>query len=153
MAFKKESAQSHIRAFLGEGTEFEGLLSFDGTVRIDGKFKGEINTDDCLIIGETGYIEAEIKAGHLIVMGTFNGNVTAAKKVEIVSTGKLMGNIISPALIVLEGGVIEGNIHMKGVADQLAKKEKVVNLQEVKPAQAAQAAGGKNASSPNIRAN
>ncbi len=132
MALKKENEQGHIRAFLGEGTEFEGLLSFDGTVRIDGKFKGEINTDDCIIIGESGHIEAEIRAGHLIVMGTFTGNVRATKKVEIVSTGKLLGNIISPALIVQEGGVIDGNIKMRGISEQQTKK--VVGSQEaIKP--------------------
>lgn len=118
---KKGTDQSHIRAFLGEGTEFEGLLSFDGTVRIDGKFRGEIHTADTLIIGESGNIEAEIKAGQVIIMGALNGNIKAAQKVEITHTGRLSGDINTPALVVHEGGVLEGNIRMKKDAE-LPKK-------------------------------
>lgn len=121
MSNKKMVDQGQIRAFLGDGTEFEGLLSFDGTVRIDGRFKGEIQTNDTLIIGESGHIEAEVKAGHCIIMGNMVGNVRAAGKVEIANTGKITGNIFTPALTVQEGGVIEGNISMKKEADQPQK--------------------------------
>lgn len=126
---KKGADQGHIRAFLGEGTEFEGLLSFDGTVRIDGKFKGEIQTADTLIIGETGQIEAEIKAGQVIIMGALNGNVRAVSKVEITSTGRVSGDMLTPTLVVNEGGVIDGNIRMKKEAEPA---KKVVNLQDVR---------------------
>jgi cytoskeletal protein CcmA (bactofilin family) len=122
MGVKREGPQGHIRAFLGEGTEFEGLLNFDGTVRVDGKFKGEVHTNDCLIIGETGLVEGEIKAGHLIVMGTFNGNIKAVNKVEILSTGRITGIVYSPALVVQEGGVLEGTISMKTGEEQQAAK-------------------------------
>ncbi len=113
--------QGQIRAFLGDGTEFEGLLSFDGTVRIDGRFKGEIQTNDTLIIGESGHVEAEVKAGHCIVMGVMIGNIRATGKVEVANTGKITGNLFSPVLIVQEGGMIEGNISMKKDADQSQK--------------------------------
>ncbi len=121
MANKKVADQGQIRAFLGDGTEFEGLLSFDGTVRIDGRFKGEIQTNDTLIIGESGHVEAEVKAGHCIIMGGMVGNIRAAGKVEIASSGKMNGNILTPVLIVQEGGLIEGNISMKKEADQPQK--------------------------------
>jgi cytoskeletal protein CcmA (bactofilin family) len=130
MSFKKEPIQGHIRAFLGEGTEFEGLLNFDGTVRVDGRFKGEVHTADCLIIGETGFVEGEIKAGHFIVMGTFSGNVKAANKVEILSTGRITGNVLSPALIVQEGGILEGNIVMRTAEEQ--QTGRVFNLHDAR---------------------
>lgn len=129
MGFKREPSQGHIRAFLGEGTEFEGLLNFDGTVRVDGRFKGEVHTKDCIIIGETGFVEGEILVGHFIVMGAFKGNVKAANKVEVLSTGRITGNIASPALIVQEGGIIEGNIMMKGIDEQPAK---ILSLHEAR---------------------
>ena len=113
--------QGQIRAFLGDGTEFEGLLSFDGTVRIDGRFKGEIQTNDTLIIGESGHVEAEVKAGHCIIMGGMVGNVRASGKVEVASTGKVIGNLFTPVLIVQEGGAIEGSISMKKEAGQSQK--------------------------------
>lgn len=121
MSNKKMADQGQIRAFLGDGTEFEGLLSFDGTVRIDGRFKGEIQTNDTLIIGETGHIEAEVKAGNCIIMGAMMGNVRAAVKVEVAGTGRITGNLFTPVLIVQEGGVIDGNISMKNETDQPQK--------------------------------
>ncbi len=135
MSNKKVMDQGQIRAFLGEGTEFEGLLSFDGTVRIDGRFKGEIQTNDTLIIGESGHIEAEIKAGQCIIMGTLLGNVKTAGKVEITNTGRVTGNLNTRALVVQEGGLIEGSITMKKEAEQ---PKKVVNLQEASPKAAAE---------------
>lgn len=125
--------QGQIRAFLGDGTEFEGLLSFDGTVRIDGRFKGEIQTNDTLIIGESGHVEAEVKAGHCVIMGSMVGNVRAARKVEIATTGKFTGNLFAPVLIVQEGGVIEGTVSMKKEADQ-SQKVAVPRESIVKPA-------------------
>ncbi len=121
MSNKKMADQGQIRAFLGDGTEFEGLLSFDGTVRIDGRFKGEIQTNDTLIIGESGHVEAEVKAGQCIIMGGMVGNIHAAGKVEIASSGKMNGNILTPVLIVQEGGLIEGSISMKKEAAQPQK--------------------------------
>ena len=64
---KKENAE--IKAYMGEDTVFNGSLNFDGTVRIDGKFEGQVVTDDTLIVGETGHLIAEISAGTIICMG------------------------------------------------------------------------------------
>ncbi len=68
---KKEDSQ--IKAYLGEDTIFNGSLNFDGTVRIDGKFEGQVTTKDTLIIGETGHLMAEISAGTVICMGYVEG--------------------------------------------------------------------------------
>lgn len=117
---KKEDAQ--IKAYMGEDTVFNGSLAFDGTVRIDGKFEGQVTTEDTLIIGETGYLTAEISAGSVICMGRVEGTITASKKVEIHSNSKIVGNIKSPALYVKLGGVIDGNCDMSG------KKTKIIPL-------------------------
>lgn len=129
MATRKVPDVGDIKAFLGNGAEFEGLLCFDGTVRIDGLFKGEIQTNDCLIIGDTGKVEAEIQVGHLVVMGKLTGNVKAGHKVEIASTGHVHGDLISPILVIQEGAVLEGNIKMDSGA---AEKEKVIKLKDIK---------------------
>jgi cytoskeletal protein CcmA (bactofilin family) len=130
MGLKKEPSKGQIRAFLGEGTEFEGLLHFDGTVRVDGRFKGEVRSNDCLIIGETGFVEGEVAVGHLIVMGVFKGNVKAANKIEVLSTGRITGSASSPMLMVQEGGVLDGNVAMKGADEQAAAK--IVSLHEAR---------------------
>lgn len=133
MSVKKNSEYGAIRAFLGEGTEFEGLLSFEGTVRVDGTFKGEIQTSDCLIIGENAAVKAEVNVGHLIVMGKLIGNVSAVHKVEINASGLVHGDIHTPTLMIQEGAVLKGGVQMdKDAGKKREKKEKIVNLQEVR---------------------
>jgi cytoskeletal protein CcmA (bactofilin family) len=112
---KKErffSGKESFNAFLGEGTLFKGILSFEGTVRIDGRMEGEIVTKDTLVIGETAQVQAVINAGTVVVSGTVRGDILASKKVEILSTGKLFGNISSPVLSIEEGVVFEGSCTM-----------------------------------------
>jgi cytoskeletal protein CcmA (bactofilin family) len=102
-----------INAFLGKDTEFEGKLSFGGTVRVDGHFKGEINSDGTLIVGETAVMEAEVQVSNVIISGEIRGNVLATKRVEIHSPGKVFGNISAPTVVMDEGVVFEGSCSMQ----------------------------------------
>jgi len=117
---KKDDTQ--IKAYMGEDTVFNGSLTFDGTVRIDGKFEGQVITEDTLIVGETGHLVAEITAGTVICMGRVEGTVRASKKVEIHSTSKVVGNVKSPALYIELGGVLDGTCDMTG------KESKIIPL-------------------------
>jgi cytoskeletal protein CcmA (bactofilin family) len=110
-----EPAQGYgeINALLGKGTEFSGKLTFEGKVRIDGKFSGEIFTDDVLIVGEGAEVKAEIEVSTLIIKGGLvNGNVRAKEAVEIHAPGKLIGNIVSPQLFIDRGVIFEGQCKM-----------------------------------------
>src|SRR5215831_21290318 len=90
---------TEITALLGRGTRFEGKLHFEGHVRIDGVFKGEIKSDDTLIIGDGAEVNAEIDVATVIVRGgKVHGNVRAKKSIEIHTPGKLVGNIHSPSV-------------------------------------------------------
>ena len=117
---KKNDAE--IKAYMGEDTVFNGLLNYSGTVRIDGKFEGQVITEDTLIIGETGHLTAEISAGTVICMGYVEGNLMASQKIEIHSTSKVVGNIKSPALNIELGGVFDGTCDMTG------KETKIIPL-------------------------
>jgi len=117
---KKNDAE--IKAYMGEDTIFNGLLNYTGTVRIDGKFEGQVTTEDTLIIGETGHLTAEISAGTVICMGYVEGTVMASQKIEIHSTSKVVGNIKSPALYIELGGVLDGTCDMTG------KETKIIPL-------------------------
>ena len=101
-----------IKAYMGKDTVFNGSLTFDGTIRIDGKFEGKVITEDTLIVGETGHLVAEISAGTVICMGRVEGTVIASKKIEIHSSSKVIGNVQSPALYIELGGVMDGTCHM-----------------------------------------
>jgi cytoskeletal protein CcmA (bactofilin family) len=107
--------RDEINAFLGKDTEFEGKLSFSGTVRIDGHFKGEILSDGTLIVGDDAVIESEIQVSQLVVCGEVRGNLVAAEKIEIHPPGKVFGNIQAPAVVMDEGVVFEGSCRMKEV--------------------------------------
>ena len=124
---KKNDAE--IKAYMGEDTNFNGLLNFTGTVRIDGKFEGQVITEDTLIIGETGHLTAEISAGTVICMGYVEGTVMA-QKVEIHSTSKVVGSIKSPALHIELGGVFDGTCDMTG------KETKIIPLVKAEEIQA-----------------
>lgn len=102
-----------VNAFLDKGTRFEGKLTFEGTVRIDGKFQGEIFSQDKLVIGDSGDVEGSIEVGHCIISGRFRGELTARDRVELQAPAKFFGTLSTPTLIVAEGVVLEGNVHME----------------------------------------
>ncbi len=124
---KKNDAE--IRAYMGEDTIFNGLLNYSGTVRIDGKFEGQVITEDTLIIGETGHLMAEISAGTIICMGYVEGNLMASQKIEIHSTSKVVGNIKSPALNIELGGVFDGTCDMTGKETKIIPLVKAEEMQ------------------------
>jgi len=97
-----------IAAFLGKGTECEGRLSFQETVRIDGHLKGEISSQGTLIVGEQALIEATIHTSTIVISGEIHGDITASTRIEIHAPAKVIGNIQAPAVVVDEGAFLEG---------------------------------------------
>jgi cytoskeletal protein CcmA (bactofilin family) len=104
-----------LNALLGRGSEFEGKLTFEGTVRIDGKFNGTIVTNDVLVVGEGAKVSAEISAGTVIVHGEINGNVKAKNSVELHHPARMKGNIETTSLMIEKGVTFEGQCKMEGV--------------------------------------
>ena len=104
-----------LNALLGRGSEFEGKLTFEGTVRIDGKFTGTIVTNDTLVVGEGAKVSAEITCGTIIVHGEINGNVRAKTAIELHHPARMRGNIESPSLMIEKGVTFEGQCKMEGV--------------------------------------
>ena len=103
-----------IRAFLGEGTQFKGVLSFAGAVRIDGQMEGEIVGDEMLVVGEPGQVKAEIEVGALIVSGHVQGTIVAKQRVELLGPSRVTGTIRTPCLVVAEGAIFNGHCEMGG---------------------------------------
>jgi len=114
-------ASSNINALLGKGSEFEGKLTFEGTVRIDGKFTGTIITNDVLVVGEGAKIAAEITCGTIIVHGEISGNIKAKTLVELHHPARMRGNVETPVLMVEKGVIFEGQTKMEGVEKAPAK--------------------------------
>jgi cytoskeletal protein CcmA (bactofilin family) len=97
-----------ISGVLEEGTSFEGKVSFVGTLRIGGKFRGEIFSKDTLIIDETGVVEGEINVGELVIKGDFSGQIEASRMVTMLSPAKFKGVVSTPNLKIEEGVHFDG---------------------------------------------
>ena len=109
------AVSSDLNALLGRGSEFDGKLTFEGTVRIDGKFTGSIVTNDVLVVGEGAKISAEVTCGTIIVHGELNGNVRAKTLVELHHPARIRGNIETPSLVIEKGVLFEGQCKMEGL--------------------------------------
>lgn len=107
-----------IHTLLGKGSEFTGKLTFEGQVRIDGKFNGEIFTKDTIVIGDGARVEATISAGTVIIHGTVVGNVTAAQIIELKQPGRVKGDLTTPALTIERGASYDGTCKMEGGRSQ-----------------------------------
>jgi cytoskeletal protein CcmA (bactofilin family) len=98
----------NISTIIEENSSFEGRLSFSGTAKISGQFKGEIYTKDHVVITETAQVHAEIEAGFVTIMGTLEGNIVASKKVIMIPPAMFRGTVTTPSLKIEEGVVFEG---------------------------------------------
>ncbi len=97
---------------LDRGCQFEGKLTFEGSVQINGKFKGEIFSEGTLVIGEGAEIEGKIEIDTVLISGQVHGNIQAKHKIEMLPPAFVKANIVTNALVVEEGAVFEGNCAM-----------------------------------------
>jgi len=101
-----------LTALLDYGASFEGRLTFEGTVRIGGNFKGEIFTQDTLVINQGAHVEAQIEADVVIISGTVVGNVFARQRIIMHPPAVFRGTVTAPSLRIDEGVVFEGASYM-----------------------------------------
>jgi cytoskeletal protein CcmA (bactofilin family) len=117
-----------LTAFLDEASEIEGKFTFSGTVMINGKMRGEINSTDTLIVGEKGVINASIRAGIVLVSGEVVGNVVGLERVELRGTARVSGDIEAPIVVVDEGVMFDGHCRMTRAGAEDSREHSVVAL-------------------------
>ena len=120
---KKKKQKEEINTLLGVGAEFEGKLTFEGAVRVDGKFTGEVHSNGMLIIGEQAVVRANIESGVVLVRGETHGTIHAKTRIEAYSPAKIYGDLHSPVLVFGEGVVFEGVSHMSGGTERIEGPE------------------------------
>jgi cytoskeletal protein CcmA (bactofilin family) len=103
---------NELNALLGKGSQFEGKLLFEGTVRIDGKFSGEIISTDTLIIGEGAEVKANLTVGALVCLGDYSGDAKAAKSIELKAPAKVRGNLTTASVVIERGVFFDGTCKM-----------------------------------------
>jgi cytoskeletal protein CcmA (bactofilin family) len=118
-------AKDEINAFLGTGTSYEGKLNFQGSVRIDGEFCGEVDSEGTLVVGRDARISGRIKVGQLILSGRVEGEIEATGKVIMHKQATLNGSLRTPVLIMEEGALLEGEVTMGGVTHAALVREQL----------------------------
>jgi cytoskeletal protein CcmA (bactofilin family) len=116
------SKNDTTNCIIGEGSIFDGRFYVNGSIMIEGKFQGDIRTDDQLIVGPTGKVKTDIQARRVTIAGTLIGNITASEEVTLLHTGKVLGNITTPKLSVEQGVITEGKVTItSGQMDETRK--------------------------------
>jgi cytoskeletal protein CcmA (bactofilin family) len=101
-----------LEVVIGADTLIKGELVSQGTVRIDGRFEGNVKAD-CVVVGESGLIIGDVTSKSLIAAGKLSGNVHSSESVEIQPKGEVLGDIYTVRLNVADGAVFEGRSYMQ----------------------------------------
>jgi cytoskeletal protein CcmA (bactofilin family) len=113
-----------MNSVIGEGSIFEGKFYISGSLQIDGRFEGDIRTEEYVVVGETGKVKTDIVARRVVVAGTVIGNIEADEEVNLLNTGRVLGNIRAPKVNVEDGVIVEGEISIS--ADQKKDVRRVI---------------------------
>ena len=110
-----------VNSIIGEGTTLKGEFELNGLLRIDGVFQGKVATNGKVLVGKNGIAECDIVAGTVVIGGKVKGEVIATERITLLSTGELIGTIITPRLVIEEGVVFDGTCEIIEDKDRLEK--------------------------------
>ena len=135
---------SKVDSVIGPGLMVKGDIHSRGSLRVDGNVEGTIRADAAVIVGEKGVVKADIKANHVIIGGTVHGNVNGGEKVEILSTGRMYGDVVTAAakFVVSEGVIFEGRCSMSQTDEAKQRAQKMPRPAEAKQEVGAASKGG-----------
>ncbi len=133
--------EGRLSGYVGHGTTLSGETSFQKMLRVDGHLTGRITSDDgTLIVGTSGQVDANVVVATAIINGKVNGDIIATKKLQLVKTAQVVGNIQAPRLVVEDGALIEGNCSMIKLKEDPRKAQ---NVSQPQPTAAAATATDK----------
>ncbi len=112
MAKKRDSASFKVTTVLGGETAFTGVLKFDDSLKINGRFEGSIESDGFLVVENGAQVLADVRVGSLVVGGEIRGDVHASRRLELLDGGCIHGNVRCPNLVMAEGTCILGRCEM-----------------------------------------
>jgi cytoskeletal protein CcmA (bactofilin family) len=123
--------EGETMTLLDKDAQFEGKLTFDGKVQINGKFRGEIFSEGVLVIGEGAEIDAQIDIDSVIIQGQVNGTIRAKSRIEMHPPAVVKGDIASPGLVISEGAIFEGSCSMGREPGQVLEMSRGLPSEEV----------------------
>ena len=113
----KSGSSEEWTGFIDQGVTLEGTLTVKGTFRIDGNVKGNVISEQTLILGENAKVEGQIEGNRVVISGRYDGVIFAKGRVEIQAKGVVTGEVHSPCLVIDPGGIFDGRCHMLGSSD------------------------------------
>ena len=139
---KLKSLQAEdLNGFLDDGTEFSGELRFRDVLRVDGRLKGRVVSDNMLIIGETGQVDAEIDCGVVSIRGKVTGQVYGRQRIELLAGCRVLATLVSPKLVIEDGAFFQGDCRMGEGAVPPAKPAPPASEGGAAPARSADTVG------------
>jgi len=111
---KKVKDMQQLNGLIDRGCNLDGKLTFEGTVQINGGFRGEILSDGILVVGSDANIDGKVEVDSIVIEGNVRGVVVAKGRIELRQGGKLTAEISTPALIIEEGAIFHGQSTMLG---------------------------------------
>ena len=108
-----------MNTIIGKDTTFTGTLDVKGSLRVDGTVKGKVLCTDCVTVGSSGLVEADIEAETAVVAGRMHGNVLAREKMELQAKCEMEGDIKAKSLVIEQGAVFCGACNMKDKTSNL----------------------------------
>jgi cytoskeletal protein CcmA (bactofilin family) len=116
----KSGGTEEWTGFIDQGVSLEGTLTLTGTFRIDGHVKGNIISEQTVILGEDAKVEGQIEGNRVVISGHFDGVIFARGRVEIQPKGVVTGEVHSPCMVIDPGGIFDGRCHMLAASDASA---------------------------------
>src|SRR5882672_3629733 len=113
----RNGASEDWTGFIDQGVTLEGTLQVKGTFRIDGNVKGNIISEQTVILGEGAKVEGQIEGNRVVIAGRFDGVIFAKGRVEIEAKGVVTGEVHSPCMVIDPGGIFDGRCHMLGSSE------------------------------------
>jgi cytoskeletal protein CcmA (bactofilin family) len=117
---KSAGSSEEWTGFIDQGVTLEGTLQVTGTFRIDGKVKGNIISEQTIILGDAAKVEGQIEGNRVVISGRFDGVIFAKGRVEIQAKGVVTGEVHSPCMVIDPGGIFDGRCHMLASSDSAA---------------------------------
>jgi len=110
---KRSYADSKVVTIIGPGTSITGEIHSKGTVRVEGAVAGRVQSDDAIVIQETGRVKAELVGAQIVISGRVEGNVIAQERLEVTAGGQIVGDITAPRVAIADGVLFEGKCIMR----------------------------------------
>ena len=124
------SAPDELNGFMDQGTQFHGELRFRDSFRIDGELKGRIVSDNTLIVGETGKVDADVECAVVSIRGTLSGRVQAKDRIELLAGSRVQATLVSPRLVIEEGAFFQGECDMSPAGEGRKGPEETLRAAE-----------------------